>query len=279
LIATKEVTTSKAAADDAAIVYKALLKKESLKRVKGVIGSMKKYHDTVTLPWNNDGGRLLPSTKYNDYTAFFRKSQQELEDAVVEFAQTYEAHKLDAQDMLGKMYDNSDYPETAEIIKKFAIDAHFDKVPEAADFRVDIPDFEQKRICKQIEDRIEKQHAESMRKVWKRIYDNIYLVYDRLKDENAIFRDSLINNVQDLVDILPELNILENQDLDVMAHELKTTICSHTPEVLRQDKATRKQVADESKKLLDKIDGLFGGVTIPDPQTTDHTDNQTNQAA
>jgi len=257
-VTTKEVTENKQAQAGAVNVTKAMIKKDALKPIREIIRKMKKYHDTCTLPWDNNGGRLLPTSMHSDYTEFFRKCNQELEDAVLDFLSEYKNHVAEATYMLGDLYLEDDYPSKAELAKKFGMDLDFGKVPEATDFRVDIPEHEQQRICRQIEERVEKQHAESMRKVWKRIYKTVEHVYDRLKDVDVIFRNTLIENVQELVDILPELNILEDKNMNDMAKELKDVLCGHDPEELRRDRAKRLSVASDSKELLDKIGAYFG---------------------
>jgi hypothetical protein len=257
-VITKELADAKNAQNDAVRVSKAIINKTALTKIKETAAKMRKYHNSITLPWNNDGGRLLPTTKHSDYTAFFRKCTQEFEDAVADFAIGYKNYIAEASHYLGDLYNSDDYPDEYEIRKKFSMDLKFDKVPEAADFRVDIPEYEQEKIARQITERVEQQHAEAMRRVWNRMYRTVEHVHERLKDEDAIFRNSLITNVQELVDLLPDLNILKDQNLDNMAKELKQTLCQYSPDELRKDKAQRQQVAQESKDLLDKIGQYFG---------------------
>jgi hypothetical protein len=271
---TLEVASSKSASAEAVRVSKTIVDRKALMKIKEIATKMRKYHNTVTLPWNNDGGRLLPTTKHADYTAFYRKCTQDFDDAVTDFVADYKNCIADASHFLGDMYDSDDYPDEVEIRNKFSMDLSFNKVPEAADFRVDIPEYEQERIARQIEERVERQHAESMRRVWNRIYRTVEHVYDRLRDEDAIFRDSLIKNVQELVALLPDLNILKDKNLETMAAELEKTLCSESPDELRKDKSRRQQVAQESKELLDKIGQFFGNTeTLPELNDIDNEED------
>jgi hypothetical protein len=276
-LVTSELADSKKTEKEWVRVSKTIIDKAALTQIKEIAAKMRKYHNTVTLPWNNDGGRLLPTTKHSEYTAFYRKCSQEFEDAVTDFLKDYQNHVSEASYHLNDMYNSDDYPDIVEIRDKFCMELSFDKVPEASDFRVDIPEYEQEKIAKQIEDRVEQQHAESMRRVWNRVYKTVEHVYDRLKDENAIFRNSMITNVQELVDLLPDLNILKDPNLEDMSNELKQTLCQQDPDELRRNKIQRKQVADESRGLLDKIGQYFNTSTKETSDIDENTDTESDE--
>jgi len=279
--ATRELLENKNAQKNAGSLSKALIDKKHLRDIREIIGRMKKYHNANTLPWDNDGGRLLPSTKYSDYSAFLRQVKRDLETAIQSFQSGFQSYVSDATTMLGDLYQSDDYPDQYELKEKFAIESDFSKVPESSDFRVDIPDYEQKRICKQIEDRVSQQHAESMEKVWRRIYNTIEHMHERLSNEDSVFRNSMVENITHLVDILPELNILENKALVEMTDELKGTLCGFTAEDLRKDKTLRKEVAQKSQDLMSKIGTIIDlKAVIKDPFIeTDFEDIISDQAS
>jgi hypothetical protein len=109
------------------------------------------------------------------------------------------------------------------------------------------------------------------------VYKTVEHVYDRLKDEDAIFRNSMITNVQELVDLLPDLNILKDPNLEDMSNELKQTLCQQDPDELRRNKIQRKQVADESRGLLDKIGQYFNTSTKETSDIDENTDTESDE--
>ena len=258
--ATRELIELKSAKDGVVSVTKAIIDKKHFKRIREVISGMKKYHNEQTLPWDNNGGRLLPSSKFAAYNLQLRESKRELEAATVEFMGAYNSFIDEAEDSLCDLFSRSDYPSVTEIENKFALSTHFDKVPEAGDFRVDIPEHEQARLREQIEGRIEAQHAQSMKRIWIRIFKAVEHMNDRLSEENGVFRDSLIGNIEQLVEVLPSLNILEDVALAEMTQELKNTLCGYSPEDLRRNKVLRHEVVENSRSVMDRIsqmEGLF----------------------
>jgi len=255
--ATIELLENKKAEKQAGSFSKALIDKKHLKAIRETISTMKKYHNANTLPWDNDGGRLLPSAKHADYSTFLRQIKRELQTHVDVFLAGYSTFVADASYMLNDLYQSADYPDLHEMKDKFAVESDFYKVPESSDFRVDIPEFEQKKICQQIEDRVELQHAESMEKVWKRIHSTIEHMHERLSDEDAIFRNSMIENFNQLIEVLPELNILENKALEDMTKELQDSLGGYEPDDLRKDKNLRKEAAKTSHDILAKLDNIM----------------------
>jgi len=271
--ATEELLTAKSAEKQAGSFSKALIDKKHLKDIREILNTMKKFHNTNTLPWNNDGGRLLPSAKHSDYSTFLRKCKRDLETAVDIFVAGFDTFVADASFMLNDLYCSADYPHSSEVKSKFSMEADFSKVPESADFRVDIPEFEQKKICQQIEGRVEQQHAESMGKIWKRIHRTLEHMHEKLSDEDSIFRNTLVENMDQLVSVLPDLNILEDADLQAMTDELKNNLCGFNADDLRKDKDLRKDVAKASNDMLAKV-GMFMNLGTPAARTPITTTTQ-----
>lgn len=256
-LATEELLNLKSADKNAGSFTKALVDKKYLKDIRTAISGMRAYHNEQTLAWDNNGGRLLPSVKYNQYTMKLREFQRDLTAAVTAFEGNFQNIINESSAALGDLFVASEYPDITEIVGKFQLDVGFDKVSEAADFRVDIPELEKKKIQQKIETKVEAKHAEAMEKIWKRIFLTVEHMAERLSDEDAIFRDSLVENIETLVSVLPGLNILEDQKLADMTTELEDNLCGYTPEELREDKKLRKDVAKKSKDIMDQMTDLY----------------------
>jgi len=265
-VATEELIEGKNAEKDAASVTKSLINKEHLKKIREIVSDMKKYHNEQSLPWDNNGGRLLPSTEFNAYTMKFRESQRELSSAVETFIQNYPSYISEAEGRLGDLFDIQDYPQAAEIEGKFTLVSAFEKVPEANDFRVDIPEHEQQKIRDQIEGRVEAKHADSMKRLWTRMFKAVEHMNERLSDSDAIFRNTLIENVEQLVEILPRLNVLEDPALIEMTEELRQSLCGYEPDDLRKNDVLRSELADKSKEVMEKIAAVGNFLEPSEPE-------------
>jgi hypothetical protein len=97
-----------------------------------------------------------------------------------------------------------------------------------------------------------------MRDVWKRLHDVMQKAHEKLADPNAIFRDSLIENVKELCSILPRLNVMDDPALEEARLAAIAAIGAYNPDTLRHDPVLRSDKAREAKAVMDKMAGLFG---------------------
>jgi hypothetical protein len=81
------------------------------------------------------------------------------------------------------------------------------------------------------------------------------LVEDPKGDAKDIrFKSSLVENIREIVDIAPKLNIGQDPMIDQFIAEMsKLTI--HTPDELKQDKGIRSKVAAEAEATLKRLQG------------------------
>ena len=90
-------------------------------------------------------------------------------------------------------------------------------------------------------------------------------VSDRLQeDENGkplVFRNSMIENIRELVDVVPRLNLFGDDALAWLCEQVKEKIASVEPDALRPsrtfDPATRARVKRDADALAEKFAGYF----------------------
>jgi hypothetical protein len=76
------------------------------------------------------------------------------------------------------------------------------------------------------------------------------------QDEN-VFRDTLISNLEDLCDLIPRMNIANNPVINTLAAEAKLKLTKWDPAVLREVPSIRKDVSNEAQKILKDMEGLI----------------------
>ena len=102
------------------------------------------------------------------------------------------------------------------------------------------------------------------------------LVYARVKDFNhkmnkfepAVkgvsrqvegFKGSLVENIREICDVLPRLNVTGDADLARFASTVQAELSHYDVEDLKQDDVLRKQAADKSQAILDQMMDVYGG--------------------
>jgi hypothetical protein len=257
--ASKEVTTAHGAASAAGRFNKSLLPmNDRLDNVhKKTTHIRTKYYDN-TLPWGMDGTMMLPTSNYLQFMSDFRKEKGEWESLVQDFLTEYDQMKMDAQRILGSLYDPADYPGVLELRHKFKMDMAVFPVP-SSDFRVAIGSEELTRIQQDVERRVKDAEQTAMKEVWQRLFDRVKHMAEKLADPKAIFRDSMVENAQEICAMLPRLNFNDDPQLEAMRQEVEMKLIKH-PEALRNDPDLRRDTAAEAKAIMDKMGAFMGAL-------------------
>lgn len=255
--ASKEVTTAHGASSAAGRFNKSLLpmndKLDNIHKKTTLIRT--KYYDN-TLPWGMDGTMMLPTANYLNFMSEFRKEKGEWYSLVQEFYDDYDQMKVDAQRILGSLYDHADYPPLLELRHKFDMDMAVFPVP-SSDFRVSIASEELTRIQQDVERRVKDAEQTALKDVWQRLYDRVKHMAEKLADPKAIFRDSMLENTREICALLPRLNFSDDPHLEAMRQQVEATLLKH-PEALRNDPDLRQDTAAEAKKIMDAMGAFMG---------------------
>jgi hypothetical protein len=257
--ASKEVTNAHGAASAAGRFNKSLLPmNDKLDNIhKKTTHIRTKYYDN-TLPWGMDGTMMLPTANYLSFMSDFRKERSEWNSLVQDFIDNYDSLKLDAQRILGSLYDHSDYPPVLELRHKFHMDMAVFPVP-SSDFRVSIGSEELTRIQQDVERRVKDAEQAALKDVWQRLYDRVKHMAEKLADPKAIFRDSMVENAKEICAMLPRLNFSDDPNLEAMRQQVEATLLKH-PEALRNDPDLRQDTAAEAKKIMDAMGAFMGAL-------------------
>lgn len=252
------------ASADAGRYNKTLVTKEALKEIASIAGEARGHHYTNTLPWADNGARILPAANYWDYTQQQRAFREQFQRAVTQFCESYPHYVAEAQTRLKKLFRADDYPTVAELVTKFNYEIAFTPLPSAEDFRVSLGETEEARIRSDIERRLTEATQTAMRDLWERVYNAVSHMRDRLglydvhpvsgKVQNP-FRDSLVENLRELAELLPKLNVTGDPALDAMRQRLAESLCVHDAQALRDDDALREQAARTAEDILADMAG------------------------
>ncbi len=264
---TAETLDAHGAADDAGRFNKSLIAKDSLAAIAKASDSARAHHARVTLPWLDDGSRLLPAAGYATYTEKMRDFREAFESAVSAFVADYPSFVEQAKRDLNGMFDPADYPEPGEIARRFAFATRLYPVPSAADWRVDLGDEAAAILRADVEATTKEALALATRDAWERIADVVGRMAERLsgykpakekgeKSEN-VFRDSLISNVVDLVALLPVLNLTNDPKLAAVIERMDADLCEFTPTQLREDERARASTAKAAQAILDEVSAFL----------------------
>ncbi len=259
---TDEINTSHGAAADAGRYNKALVAKDALAGIVTAANAARSLHYARTLPWLDEGARILPAAGFEAYSNAMRDLRHAFEAAVAAFVAAYPSYVDDARVRLNGMFDPADYPEASEIADPFAFGVRILPVPDAADFRVDLADAQADEIRAAIESAARDALANATRDAWSRVAEVTGRMVERLnafkpggpngRAEN-VFRDSLVENVRELASILPGLNLTNDPALARIAERMESDLCQHDAADLRESDVLRRDTAKAAADILAEV--------------------------
>jgi hypothetical protein len=183
---------------------------------------------------------------------------------VRDFVASYPTYVETARTALNGLFDPKDYPAPGRIAEKFAVRRHFLPVAQADDFRVQLGDAQVARIRAEIEAR----NADLVANATSELFQRVQAVTSRLVERLSAFevdpvagtrlhpfRDSLIENVRALLEIMPRLNITGDARIEQVRQDLAEKVARHDPETLRADHALRAEVVDAASGILVRMEG------------------------
>jgi hypothetical protein len=224
--------------------------------VKAAATELRAKHSEFTLPWSQDGARILTTTMFEQYSREMRTLRTKFDQAVQAFVEDYPTLKVDAKIELNGMYNEADYP--ADIREKFGVEVGILPLPEAEDFRVSLPETAVRQIKDDIQAEMKRAAHVAMQEPYERLYSHITRMVQRLSDPKAVFRDTLVSGLVDLCAILPGLNLTRDPQLDVLRQRAEQMIAHVSAQELRDNPAVRRDVARQAADIQNMMAGFMG---------------------
>jgi len=253
----KDVADQYHTTSDAGRYNKSLVARDAIKAVQREAAQARMYHYKNTLPWSDEGSRILPADNYFDYMSGMEQRKSKWENAVRDFIDSYPDLVNEAKIRLNGLFNPDDYPSIDNIRGKFDFRISILPLPDSTDFRVSLSDHETVKIQADIEKRLNAAHDNAIKDLWDRLYGSIKHISEKLKDPDARFHKTMISNLEELIDLLPRLNVTGNADLDLQIKEARKLI--HDPQTLRDNSTLRKQAALDADIMLERMKAYTGG--------------------
>jgi hypothetical protein len=247
----------------AARVNKNLLAgRPELEEITSLVGAARTYVYDNTLPWSNNGQRLLVTTRLPKFDARMQEFKEEFETKVEGFVSVYPT-LITAQAMaLGDMFNRAEFPLASEIRTKFAFSFDYLPVPASGDLRVDIGTQAQEELRARLEHmavvRVEKAMAEINEKLsthLRRMADRLTTDTEPDTGERTVrrFTDTLVSGALELCDLVADYNVTGDKTLAQARTMLESALTGVTSQTLRDDPAKREDVRSAVNDILNKF--------------------------
>ena len=217
------------------------------------------YHNKNTLPWADKGERMLPTALFMEYKQTMNGFAQTFELMCDNFFIEYPRLVADAPMALQALYKADDYPQIEEVREKFGFRRTVKPVPEAGDFRLDIPAGDLEEMKVEFIAQQEKKLAEAMREPWDRLHKTLLSMSEKLKDEDGDdtkkrYHDTLLANPLELCNLLTKLNVTNDPKLEEARRQVETAMLGANMESIKEDADSRSELKSKVDAIINKFE-------------------------
>lgn len=253
--ASRKVADDNRASSDAGHFRKNLMAGSHLrKEIADYAAGCRLWHNTRTMPWADRGPRLLPTSLFFDYKTEANARRTYFMDKRDQFGREYPNLQRMAQNYLGDLYDPADYPSLDEVMGKFDFRLVFSPVPDAGDFRLDLPAQELDVMRKQYEAQANERIEAAMQDQWSKLHDMVARMSEKLiepeDEDKRRWHDTFITNAQEMCHMLTHLNVTKDPKLEEARRGLERAIAGVDIEHIKSDVVVREDVKEKLDAIL-----------------------------
>jgi hypothetical protein len=236
---------------------KNLLAGTGLDTINKYAASARHWHSTQTLPWSDNGLRLLPMGNFLTYKENLATLEQNYQALVDKFVIAYPNLVSAAAFQLGDLFDRSEYPDVDKIPAKFKFSVNYLPVPMAGDFRVDIGEEAKAEIITSCESLYAERLGSAMKDAWDRLHGCLTRMSDRLADDENGDRKrihaTVIEQGVELVELLKHFNLTGDANMELARKDLERAINGHDADDLKENHVAREAVKNRVDAILGKF--------------------------
>ena len=228
-----------------------LPKNKAMDRLAAVVRAARRFSDENTHAWMHDGPRILTKSNFDNFMRQTRIYKADFETAVLDVIAQYDDLKGQAAGVLGKLYNELDYPGKETLRVRFAFDVKVQPMPTTAaflDLGLDESDTEELRA--KLEEDMEATYAKANNKLWEALYEKLEKLIVRLADGDTYVHPGVLSAVQDAADLVPRINLTGDTRLDVISAQLTTALDGVNETALKDNPAVRARVFSTLSSIL-----------------------------
>jgi len=241
---TDEVLLAKNSTKDGGQFRKNLMAGTTLRKdIADYAAGCRLWHNICTLPWADKGVRMLPTSLFMEYKMEANLRRDQFNMMVKDFIQQYPHLVTVANNYLADLFKADDYPSADAVEALFGFRLVFSPVPEAGDFRLDIPQKDLEEVKQDYEGNFDTRLADAMKEPWNRLHKVLTTMSSKLvdtgEDKKKRYHDSLVTNAEDLCELLKHLNVTNDPKLERARVQLRDAVAGTNIEALKENAHSR----------------------------------------
>jgi hypothetical protein len=243
-------------ADKQAIeMYLTSLEKADRLPIQKLATAARQYLNENSAVWDDSGWRLISNAVYEQRRSELERLGIEFEAAKNALIARRDELEDKARTRLGPtLFSRIGFPTAEELRAEYKYEVLTQPITNPGDIRMRHVSAETVRQIEATTRRGQNEKVQdALKQLVQRLFDVVERVASTLHNGDSIFRDTLILNVRELCEIVPALNLTNDPWITKVTGEIADSLGVVEPQVLREDKEARAEVAKTATNLLSKL--------------------------
>lgn len=241
-------------------------KAKAFRKVTSIKSRTQAAWKRVTLPYPEDGLRLIRESDLNDFASLMETARNDLNMAVFDLDNEFYQLKMEARVQLGDLYDENDYPQTLQGL--FDVSWEFPNVQAPEYLRQLNPrlyEQEQARIAARFDEAVamaEQAFVVEFQKFVAHLTERLTPGADGRPKE---FKESTVTNLTEFFERFRHLSVRSNAELDSLVERAQSLVRGVRPDDLMPEGGVttamqdvlRRHVAQNMASISDSLQGMI----------------------
>jgi hypothetical protein len=255
---------------EAGYYHKCKIDRASVSDIIKAAERARKVHRKLTRPFGDDKWRLLPTTRFNEYSKELRAAKVDFFNAVRDLELKWPAVVAKQQRRLQSskkvMFIPGDYPfcvpdgnggftvlPNVNLSKHYIFEFEIEPTPDKDNLIVDLEKETIDELKKEMQTFQEKKLADSKKDLWKRIFEPVKNMADICSNDKKVFK-SLIKNIEKEISILRDLNVTNDIDMNQVLDDVEANLTGYTIGQIRDDKKLKSELGQKAEQISHTLD-------------------------
>ena len=223
-------------------------------------GRARTWNNSVTLPWQDKGPRLLPMSYFFEWKRQMNDWETKFNELVDKFVNNFNSEVQIAMCELGSLANPDLYPDPTSIRSKYNWACATTPVPKSGHFCVDAHAKDIAEMVKSCDADVQAKLAEAMRKPWEKLHSLLTHMSKKLAELNEDegiegepkkrIRNTFVDNAVDLCKLLTHMNVTADPELEAARKKLELLLMNADVDDLREYEGVRSTMKNQVDSIL-----------------------------
>ncbi len=237
---------------------KILLDPTALEAIGKARNALMTQHKVITGIWDDSNWRLLPTSRYFEYSEKMNPLISQFNAAADELESRYITLVDEARSRLNGLFNDDDYPGEIEFRQRFSIKTSIENLAAGTDTsRINLPAEEVDKITASMQEAFSENLHRVQGDQWQRLLSVVTNLKDSLiaydKGDQRTVRQTLIDSIDKTCSDIPDFNVLADPALIDAITEIKTQFATVDMSYVRENPALRTETISAASRAAAKL--------------------------